>query len=329
MTKNPAAGRSRVSAGLTEGGQFAVEAKSEATGVSLDAPCREIDKAAIEYLGRRARSKAAYDLGDYQRKVDRGRGWHGLEERMARLEDMKAKADNFENLGTAEQQEALSSLQLGRLTHLLQPGQTLGNSRVAVADDLDANPEDLALALEAQKQILDERIPGDITLTKVESGKATFVVKDGSVTSEIEAFDGYVTYSAVSEQACGEHADWLYKANRSNHRVGVRAEDYNEHHEYAVMMDAVADSPIKFDPMIVSFDRKERSIELGADGSFYTYKVSGHIPELRTESGTKLHTSMLHGFMNYVAVSTGTENSGGFTEALQEVFRETERRLVR
>lgn len=330
--------RSRVSAGVKEGGQFATEVKSE-PDVALGATRSAVDTAVIASLASRARAKMSIEIGRWMRRQDKGRRY----DEPARPEPewpevlvrMKERTDNFEHLPASEQATVLQALELREYTHLLQPGQSLGNDRVALGEDLDVHPGDLAMALHAQKQITDAKIPGDITLTKVDGGKAIFKVEDGGITSEVAIQAHMVDYQAVPDQEYGEQADWLALANFNSYPGGVSLDHYRTHHETAVMMNVVAESPISYSRVVRSFNLEDRSVELVEEGNAYILSVGGDVPELRTEPGrgqeygTKLHESMRYGFMNHIAHCTGDGNADMFVRDVQEVFRETRRRLVR
>jgi hypothetical protein len=57
--------------------------------------------------------------------------------------------------------------------------------------------------------------------------------------------------------------------------------------------------------------------------------VSSDEPAFKTSDGTPLHPAMVRGFLDHLAAQTDHADGNALASDLREVFRETDRRLVR
>jgi hypothetical protein len=340
MTKN-VENRSRVQAGIKTGGQFAPESHSEPAGVTLTRPATSrLDEAAVAALGDVVRTNANIELGTWQRSMDKGRRGYEHEPREPmppQLADALRQAAEFESLPVEEQRALLDALQLSAMKHILEPGQRLGTDTVQVAEGLNIDEANLALTLASQKQVSDARLPGTITLTGI--GDSTkFSLQDGGIKHRFRVGSAFVTLRAEpkddEDYARGE---WLSRAEVSSFGRSILQDDrsadiasqYKDHRAYAVLMNAMADSPFKDHPgHFVEMDRETRTVGLRADGVEVTLDVSGDVPVLRSEGHAVLHPSMTAGFLDYMAQQTGRADGEAFASDLREVFRETDQRLI-
>lgn len=330
--------RNRVQAGVPTGGQFAPERHAEAAGVTLTA-ASPLDALAVSAAGDLARTRYSEELGRWQRRMDKGtRGdppWPPLP---PILVETARQTENFEALPRDEQEAVLEKLEIPGAKHLLEPGQRLGNDRVQVAEDLN-DPEDLGLALSAQKVIAESGIEGTITLT--EAGKnPEFTIEDGPLVHKINIGARSIS---VSSEAAGDEWDyerhtWLDQASYISTGGSVLepatpaffGRIYKQQREYAVMMDVVAASSFRDSgDMFGEMNRSDRTADLTVDGTEYQLDVSGTEPALKTSRGDALHPSMVPGFLNHLATQTGHPDGDALASDLREVFRETDRRLIR
>lgn len=329
--------RSRVHAGVPAGGQFAAETRTE-SGVTLTAPS-PLDVQAVTAAGDLARTRYAEELGRWQRRMDKGsRGgapWPPLPEILVVTGE---ETKNFESLPRDEQEMVLEKLEIPGAKHLLEPGQRLGNGRVQVAEGLVVSPENLGVVLSAQKVMAETGIEG-ITLTEA-GGRAEFAIEDGPLVHTIRLGGGGISISSGTkdeEEWDSERSDWLSRADLISTGGGVLepgtpafiASNYKRQREYAVMMDVFAASSFKgaWDLLGV-LHRSDRAADLTVDGTEYTLDVSRAEPALKTGRGEDLHPSMVSGFLNHLATTTGHEDGAAFANDLREVFRETDRRLI-
>lgn len=334
--------RNRVRTGKTAG-QFAPEAHQEPTGVTLTQKPSPLDTAAVATVGDLVRTRDAVERGTWQRRHDKG---HMRDLPTPPfppvLVELNRQAQNFETLARDEQEAVLDQLKYPNAKHLLEPGQQLGNDKVQVAEDLDAEGGNLGLALTAQRLVADSGIPGTITLTKVGDYAAVFSIQDGNIRHGVRVGERALSFSANSGDENDYDRDgWLYRADTSTAGGSIFEKDratelgglYKSHREYAVMMDVVADSSFKEvndDPAIGELDRSARTAELRVDGEEYLLDVSGDEPVLKSGGGKyTLHPSMTRGFLTHVAAETGHADGEAFASDLREVFRETDRRLIR
>ncbi|MFB9714295.1 hypothetical protein [Arthrobacter methylotrophus] len=339
MTKN-VENRARVQAGIKTGGQFAPEAHSEPAGLTLTMEPSPLDRTAVGILGALVRARSATEMGAWQRRQDKGRYGYEHEPRdpvPEVLVELDRRAAAFETLPKQEQEELLDQLKMQGHKYLLEPGQRLGNDKVQVAADLDTSGN-TGLALVAQRVVADTGIPGTITLA--EAGDLTkFTVRDGDIKHTISVGPRSLSLSTRSgEEDDYSRDDWFSRADVSS--VGgyvfdeKRAEYlrrlYESHREYTIMMDVVAGSSFRdSEDHLGQLDRSVRSAELRVDGVGYLLDVSGDEPALKTDDGQTLHPSMVRGFLNHTATLTGHPDGDAFASDLREVFRETDRRLVR
>lgn len=342
MTKN--SDRNRVQPGVPSGGQFAAERHGEPDGVTLTRPAPSaFDQAAVAALGDIVRTNANIELGTWLRRMDKGRrGYeHEPQEQMPRpLAEALQQAKEFETLPVEDQRALLDALQLPAMKHVLEPGQRLGTDTIDVAEGLDPADANLALTLASQKQVTDAGLPGTTTLTGI-GDTTTFIVQDQGIRHGLRSGSGYLTIAARPEDDDDyTRAEWLSRAEVSSFGRSILKSDqsaeiartYKDHHAYAVLMGAMADSPFRdHHSHFVEMDRDERTVGLTADGASVVLDVKGNTPVLRADGGNggDLHPSMTAGFLAYMAEKTGRPDGATFAADLQEVFREAERRLIR
>jgi hypothetical protein len=338
MTKN-VENRSRVQAGIKTGGQFAPEAHSEPSGITLTVDPSPLDKTAVGVVGALVRARSSVEMGKWQRRQDKGRYGYEHEPREpvpAVLVELDRRAAAFETLPRQEQDELLDQLKMQEHGYLLEPGQRLGNDRVLVADGLDTSGN-VGLALVAQKIVADAGLPGTVTMAEV-GDRTRFTLEDGDIGHTINI--GAKSLSLSATPADGDdysRGDWFDRAYISSSgsyvlESGRAAElrgHFKSHREYAVMMDVVADSSFRDSGDLVGeMDREARTAELKVDDNEYILDVSGAESTLRTNGGDALHPSMVSGFLAHVATQTGHADGDALASDLREVFRETDRRLV-
>lgn len=255
------------------------------------------------------------------------------------LAEINRQAAEFESLPRQEQDEVMDKLKFTAAKHLLEPGQKLGNDRVQVADGVTTDEGDVGLALIAQKQIADAGLPGTVTLTKI-GDTAEFSIEDGAIKHSVRIGKTMQAFSAESaDEDDYSRTNWLYRSDVSVFGGSVFEEDrtdgirkhFEGHREYAAMMDVVAGSSFcDSEEHLGELDRSARTAVIRTDGTENLLDVSGDEPVLKTEDGQHtLHPSMAHGFLNHMAAQTGHADGGAFVSSLREVFRETDRRLVR
>lgn len=338
MTKNVNS-RTRVQAGVKTGGQFAAEIHREPQGVALAPAPSPLDKAAVAAAADMVRTRAAYETGRWQRRQDKG----GLSDLHTpplppELVELNRQAEAFESLPREEQAEVMDKLNFAGAKHLLEPGQKLGTDKIQVAEGLDPEGGKIGLALVAQKRIADAGLPGAVTMTEAGAWTA-FTVQDGNIKHGLTVGATLVSFSAEGDDDSDYTRDsWLSWADRGVYGGTVfeqdRAEDirryYDDHHECAVMMDVMAGSPFRdHGEHFGQLDRGGRTAVLKADGAQNVLDVSGDEAVLTTDDGIVLHPSMANGFLDHVAARTGHPDREAFAADLREVFRETERRLIR
>lgn len=329
--------RNRVRAGVKTAGQFAAEVHQEPANVTLTPQPSQLDKAAVAGLADMVRTRAAYEHGKWQRRHDRGyMGDLPAPPLPPELVDLNRQADEFETLPRQEQEEVLDKLTFSGAKHLLEPGQTLGNDRVLVDEDLDPDKGNVSVALSAQKLIADAGISGTVTMTHI-GDWTKFTVEDGNLKHDLKIGRSLLSFGCEDPDGDYTQNNWLYRADASMAGGDLlaegRADDlrkhYEEHREYAVMMDAVASSSFRdAEDHIGVMDRKYRTAELKVDGTEYVLDVSGDEPSLRGDGDTTLHPSMVPGFLNHMATRTGHPDGNALVSDLREVFRETDRRLI-
>lgn len=337
MTKN-VENRARVQPGIRTGGQFAAEMHSEPAGVTLTLDPSPLDKAAVAVVADMVRTRAAYEAGKWQRRMDKPH-MRGAETPLPpELVEMNRQAAEFESLSRDEQGDVLDKLKFGGAKHLLEPGQKLGNDRVLVADDVTMDEGNVGLALIAQKQIADAGLHGTVTLIKIDDA-TEFSVEDGVIKHEVRIGRTMQVFSATSGDAEDYNRDgWLYRSDIGVYGGDVFEQDrtdslskhFGSHREYAAMMDVVASSSFKdSEEHLGELDRSARTAVIRTDGTENLLDVSGDEPVLKTEDGQQtLHPSMVRGFLNHMATQTGHPDGEAFVSDLREVFRETDRRLI-
>ncbi|OOP65304.1 hypothetical protein BMF89_00190 [Arthrobacter sp. SRS-W-1-2016] len=254
------------------------------------------------------------------------------------LVETARQTESFETLPRDEQEAVLEKLEIPGAKHLLEPGQRRGNDRVQVAEDLN-DPEDIGLALSAQKVIAESGIEGTITLT--EAGKyPEFTIEDGPLVHKIRvgARSLSISSEAAREDWDYERSTWLARADLISsggsvfeaRRPAEVGHVYQEQRDSAVMMDVVAASSFRDScDMFGELHRRDRTADLTVDGTEYQLDVSGAEPALKTSRGDALHPSMVAGFLNHLATQTGHPDGDALASDLREVFRETDRRLIR
>ncbi|MGX1161028.1 hypothetical protein FBY31_0608 [Arthrobacter sp. SLBN-100] len=306
--------RTRVQAGIKTGGQFVAETHQEPEGVLLTQAPSPLDEAAVAVVADLVRTSAAVEEGDWQRHHDKGY----LRDLPTppyppEILELRRQADSFETLPAQEQNEILDKLKLPAAKHLLEPGQTLGNHKVDVADDVLAGGGKLGFVLASQKLITDANLPGTATMTKA-GDQTEFSIPDGSIQHEVRVASSMVSLSSSSTDDDYTRNSWLARADISSFtgsmferdRSGSLRENFKDHSEYAVMMDVVASS------------------------SFRDYE--SHFGEMNrgaSEDGkTTFHPSMVAGYLDHMAEQTGQRDRDSFVNDLREVFRETDRRLI-
>lgn len=339
MTKN-VENRARVQAGVKTGGQFAAEVHSEPAGVTLMTEPSPLDKTAVGIVGALVRARSNMEMGTWQRRQDKGRYGYEHEPRdpvPEVLVELDRRAKSFETLPREEQEAVLEQLKMQQHQYLLEPGQQLGNERVRLGDNLDTSGN-VGLALVAQKIVADAGIPGPVTMTEI-GDRTAFTVQDDAIQHTIHIGANSLALSATP--ADGEdyqRGDWFSRAYISSSggyvfettRPEALRRDYESFREYAVMMDVVADSSFRdAESSVGALDRSARTAELRADGAEYVLDVSADEPALTTDDGTPLHPAMVSGFLDHVAAQTGHADGDALISDLREVFRETDRRLVR
>ncbi|MBG0738955.1 hypothetical protein IV500_05895 [Paeniglutamicibacter antarcticus] len=331
--------RTRVQAGIKAGGQFAAEMHAEPSGVILAQGTSPLDGAAVAAAAGVVRTRAACETGKWQRHQDKAYPYNLELPLPAELLELNRQAKDFESLPRQEQDDLLDQLKLPGVKHLLEPGQKLGNDRVLVADNLDTDGGDIGLALTAQKLIADAQLPGTATLTQV-GELSTFIIQDAGIKHDIRVGKSLLSFAADSGKANDYTRDnWLYRADISVHggsaydegQVRKVANHFRDHREYAVMMDVAAGSPFNdSDAHFGEFCRADRTAVIKTDGIENLLDVSGDEPVLKPTDGMNaLHPSMVRGFLDHMATQTGNPDRDAFVADLREVFRETDRRLVR
>jgi hypothetical protein len=338
MTKNET--RSRVQAGVPTGGQFATEIHQEAAGATLTSAPSLLDEAALATVGSLVRSRASVEVGKWQRRHDYARlKGEDTKPLPPVLVELNRQAKDFESLAVDEQRAVLEQLNYGAANHLLEPGQTLGNDRVRIADDVDPGDDHIANALVRQKVMADAGLPGTITMTR--AGDFTdFAIQDGHLehTVKVGRTMAYFSTEPAKDDPYAR-GTWLYRADVPVFCGNLLEEDrsadmrkyYDDHHEKAVLMDVMASSSFKDCPSeFGDLDREKRTAVLKADDSELLLDVSGKSPVLRAEEGQPaLHPAAARGFLDHMAQLTGHQDGETFAADLREAFRETDRRLVR
>lgn len=334
-----ASNRTRVQAGIKTGGQFAAESHQEPKGVRLAGVTTSLDQAAVAAAGDMVRTKAAVETGRWQRRQDKG---HMQDQPMPSLPPALAEINNqaqhFESLSREDQAEVMDKLELGTAKFMLEPGQQLGAGRIRLADGLDTVNGKVGLALIAQKQVAEARIPG--TITMVDIGDSTdFVVHDGGIAHTLSIGTSRLSFSSQgSDEEDYARSRWLNRADAAfyggsvldEHAAGKLRSRFTEHRESAVLMDAMAGSSFReHDDYFGELNRQERTVEVKVDGTEILLDVSGADPVLKVDGGKALHPSMVQGFLDHMALRTGLNDGEAFASHLREVFRETDRRLIR
>lgn len=339
MTKN-VENRSRVQAGIKTGGQFAPEAHAEPAGVTLTAPAPH-DGVAVSVAATLVRSRSAQEIGDWQRRQDKGRRGYEHEPRDPMplvLTELDRRAKSFETLPREEQEAVLDQLQMQGVKHLLEPGQRLGNDKVRVADGVESETANIGLALASQKVVADAGLPGTVTMTEAGQTATKFTVETGGAAYNLEVGPFSVTLSTDPQDDDTHAAAWLKRATVSSRAANVFVPRMSEnlrtafdtHRGRAAMMSAFAASSFReAGGSIGDLDRGRRTAELLTDGSRFVVDVYEDEPSMETEEGEKLHPSMVRGFLNHMATRTGHPDGEALASDLREVFRETDRRLVR
>lgn len=214
--------RTRVQAGIKTGGQFAAEAHQEPEGVLLTQTPSPLDRAAVAAVGDLVRTNVLGEIGGWQRHHDKGY----LRDLPTpplppELVEIQRQADEFKSLPWQGQ----AALKLSAAKHLLEPGQKLGTDKVRLAEDLETEKGQIALALVAQRQMSDAGLPGTITMTDI--GNATdFAVQDRGITHNVSVGSGYLSFS--SEDADDEgyvHSSWLNRADAGVYGGSVLEQD--------------------------------------------------------------------------------------------------------
>lgn len=95
-------------------------------------------------------------------------------------------------------------------------------------------------------------------------------------------------------------------------------------------MDVMASSSFcDHEELFGEMDTDGRTADLKVDDTGVVLDVSGDEPVLKTEEGKALHPSMTRRFLDHMATRTGHVNGEAFALNLREVFRKTDRRLIR
>lgn len=201
--------RTRVQAGIKTGGQFAAEAHQEPEGVLLTQAPSPLDEAAVAVVADLVRTSAAVEEGDWQRHHDKGyRRDLPTPPYPPEILELRRQADSFETLPAQEQREILDKLKLPAAKHLLEPGQTLGNHKVEVAEDVLADGGKLGFALASQKLITDANLPGTATLTKA-GDQTEFSIPNNGIQHEIRVASSMMSLSASSTDDDYTRNSWL------------------------------------------------------------------------------------------------------------------------
>lgn len=279
--------RTRVQAGIKTGGQFAAEAHQEPEGVLLTRLVHRL----MRLLWPSWRTWSA-PAPPYPPEI---------------LE-LRRQADSFETLPAQEQNEILDKLKLPAAKHLLEPGQTLGNHKVEVADDVLDGGGKLGFALASQKLITDANLPETATLTKA-GDQTEFSIPDGSIQHEIRVASSMVSLSASSADEDYTRNSWLARSDISSftgsmferdRSEGLR-ENFKDHHEYALMMDVIASSSFRdYEEHFGEMDRSARTAVIQSDGTEAVLDISGDVPVLTSEDGkSTFHPSMVAGYLDH------------------------------
>lgn len=339
LTMSNTNNRTRVQAGIKTGGQFAAETHQEPEGVLLTQAPSPLDEAAVAVVADLVRTSAAVEEGDWQRHHDKGyRRDLPTPPYPPEILELRRQADSFETLPFQEQNEILDKLKLPAAKHLLQPGQKLGNHKVEVPEDVLADGRKLGFALASQKLVTDANLPGTATLTN--AGDLTeFSIQDGDIEHELRVASSMVSLSSASTGDDYTRNSWLSRAEISSfsgsmferdRSEGLR-ENFKDHREYAVMMDVVASSSFRdYEEHFGEMNRDARTAVIQSDGTEAVLDISGDEPVLATEDGkTTFHPSMVAGYLDHMAEQTGHRDRDAFVNDLREVFRETDRRLIK
>lgn len=92
----------------------------------------------------------------------------------------------------------------------------------------------------------------------------------------------------------------------------------------------MSQSPIRVtSDSLHTLDIDERSVDITADGAEFTSSLKGGEMSMTSGRGEQIHPSMIPGFLDHVAKKHDLEDGEELREGLDEVFRESERRLVR
>lgn len=330
--------RNRVRSGKTAG-RFAPEAHAEPGAVALTAAPSPLDQTAVGVVGDLVRARSNIEIGTWKRRMDKGskrdQPWPPMPEVLVEL-DRRAKA--FETLPREEQDFVLDQLDMPGTTHLLEPGQRLGSDKIQIADNVEAEAENIGLALAAQKIVADANLPGTVTMTRAGEHRTEFTVEAGGTTCNLQVEAQSFTIKA--DTTGDQHTDaWIDRATvRSGARTHVFESRTSEslsmslevHREKVALMASFAASSFReAGDAIGNLDRQGRTAELRTDGFRYSLDVFGDKPAMRTDDGDPLHPSMVHGFLNHMAEQTGHPDGDAFASDLREVFREADRRLIR
>lgn len=329
--------RNRVQKGVSTGGQFAQESRTEDSNVALT----RNDPTGLDWhvqneLQHRAQREASKALGRWQRSVDDPRDPHRNSKMFDEAnypDDLKQvidEANNFKNL-PLEDQARISGPELA---HLLGPNQSYGSERVALGDDFEPDHRLLLLGLSAQRKMAESGIPGDITFVALDDNRAEFEVDDQGIKHRVLMQEG-ATILAMADDEDGDYEDWAWKS-RARHEsysetqsADSLGKDYQWHHEAAIAQSVMAESPLRGTYESVGrLDHNERTVMLTDEGAEYTLHADGDWPRLTSSSGDAIHPAMVSGFMDHVAEENDMAGDKFYAD-LKRVFRETNRRIVR
>lgn len=328
--------RNRVHKGVSTGGQFATKHRSEANGVALAShpPVTPDPRSIEEQVGAKVAIDAAEDVKYWKDRFASRYSEHWDEDVPKDLHVRQEKASRFSSLSPEERLEVAGE----KYQAFLAPNQSFGNERVMLDQHFSFSEEDALTGLQAQKAMADSGIPGDITFTHLENGRAMFKIDDQGLEHEITIHDGYVGVRSHDESSLQNEAyEWgekfdaaSYSGRWKDDAKGNIGDFYEEQHRYAMALDVISRSPLAATASSLhGLDPQFREVEVHADGNAFTLDLSQSNARIISPRGDELPGSMMHGYMDEFAKKNDLGDGEKVIEALREVFNETDRRLKR
>lgn len=326
--------RNRVRKGVSTGGQYAAESRSE-SGLELSGTKPDFKAPGVlDEVAAFAKQLVRKQATSWARENRKHKSFSltpGLPKQIA---DDQRDVELFHEMPRERQAQLLPP----HMAHLLGKEQRYGRGRVQLADDFDPDPRYAMLGLTAQAEIERSGIPGKITFTRLERAKATFAVEHQGISQNVEMTESYMAYkpsnpegSDIADHTWRERAITMFRGASVYDGPGdTLLRTMRDHHTNAMLHETMAQSPLREShQQIIGLDYDERraTILTSPDGPPFHLRLQNAEWELTDTMGRPLDARTASVLVDEVARESGQPGAAAFVNELRGVFAKTDESL--